>query len=103
MINRLYSQTLDSFWPPERQWIAENYRTLPFPFAEVAAPQFYIEANWSAQHVLGYLKSWSAVVRFEQQHKFNPVDQITRDLVEAWGPEEFRQISWPLVLRLGRV
>lgn len=32
MISRFYTDTIGAYWPPERKWIDDDYRTLPFPF-----------------------------------------------------------------------
>ena len=103
VIDKLYGPMLDEFWPPERKWIEEKYQTLPFPFEDIDHPQFHINASWTAQHVLGYLKSWSAVVRYTDHHGNNPVDAITPEFIEAWGDKETLEAKWPIIMRLGRV
>jgi SAM-dependent methyltransferase len=61
VIGRLYSDILGGDWPPERRLVEEGYRTIPFPFDEVAPPQFSMGARWDLPRLLGYLGTWSAV------------------------------------------
>ena len=46
LIDRLARELVGPYWPPERRWVDEDYRTLPFPFDEVATPQLWIEERW---------------------------------------------------------
>ena len=67
-IDRFYDEVVGEFWPPERRYVEERYRTLPFPWAEEQAPEFGLETDWSLEQVQGYLASWSAVQRYKDAH-----------------------------------
>ena len=100
--NRYYYEVVGPFWPPERQ-LVERFADLPFPFDEIRAPKFEMTAQWSFEHLLGYLRTWSSTQRFIAAKGTDPLDQITNDLRSAWGkPQRTRSISWPLVVRIGR-
>jgi SAM-dependent methyltransferase len=100
--NRYYYEVVGPFWPPERQ-LVERFADLPFPFDEIDAPKFEMTAQWSFEHLLGYLRTWSSTQRFIAAKGTDPLDQITNDLRSAWGkPHRTRSISWPLVVRIGR-
>ena len=100
--NRYYYEVVGPFWPPERQ-LVERFADLPFPFDEIDAPKFEMMAQWSLDHLLGYLRTWSSTQRFIAAKGTDPLDQITNDLRSAWGkPQRTRSISWPLVVRIGR-
>ncbi len=38
-VDAFYSRTVGPYWPPERRWIENGYRDLPFPFPEMAPPR----------------------------------------------------------------
>ena len=100
--NRYYYEVVGPFWPAERQ-LVERFADLPFPFDEIDAPKFEMTAQWSLEHFLGYLRTWSSTQRFIAAKGTDPLDQITNDLRSAWGkPQRTRSISWPLVVRIGR-
>jgi SAM-dependent methyltransferase len=100
--NRYYYEVVGPFWPPERQFV-ERFADLPFPLDEIDAPKFEMTAQWSLDHLLGYLRTWSSTQRFIAAKGTDPLDQITIDLRSAWGkPQRTRSISWPLVVRIGR-
>jgi SAM-dependent methyltransferase len=100
--NRYYYEVVGPFWPPERQ-LVERFADLPFPLDEIDAPKFEMTAQWSLEHLLGYLRTWSSTQRFIAAKGTDPLDQITNDLRSAWGkPQRTRSISWPLVVRIGR-
>ena len=103
-IDRLYRETLAEHWPPERRYIQERYRTVPFPLTDVEAPPFEMVAEWSLGDVLGFLGTWSAVRRYESRHGVNPLEELEPRLVEAWGSsDEKKRVRWPLAVRVGRV
>jgi SAM-dependent methyltransferase len=104
IVRRLWSDTLKDDWPPERRYVDEEYRTLPFPFEPIAAPPFLMEAWWSLEEVVGYLRTWSAIRRFVARVGHDPLEVVSDEMMRAWGdPEEKRLMRWPLILKVGRV
>lgn len=102
IVNRYYSETVGAYWPAERSLIDDNYRTLDFPFAEIEAPRFVMEASWSLWELLGYLRTWSATKRFIAARGFDPVENLADELEIAWDePGKKRLVRWPLHMRVG--
>ena len=104
IVERYYADIVGADWPPERRLVEEGYRTLAFPFDELAPPPFQMVHRWDMSHVLGYLGSWSATQRYQKRTGADPLDLIQGELATAWGdPEKTRDVTWPLHLRVGRV
>ena len=104
IISRFYHEMIGPCWPPERRYVDDGYTTIPFPFPEVTAPPFAMEAEWTLEHLIGYLGTWSAVKEYERVTGDNPLALISEELTEAWGdPLQQRRVCWPLALRVGRV
>ena len=97
-----YHDVLGEFWPPQIRWVDEHYRTLPFPFDEIAAPEFAVEAAWSLRDLFGYLSSWSAAQKFAEARGFDPLNEVRATWATAWGSMQVRTVRWPLYLRVGR-
>lgn len=98
-----YQQTVGPYWPPERRLVESGYRTLPFPFDELAPPPLVMQAAWSLPQLLGYFRSWSATGRFTTERGFDPVAELAQELQPLWGdPSTPRAINWPLSVRAGR-
>ncbi len=107
-VNRLvqdfYSNTVGLYWPPERKLVEEGYRTIPFPFAEITAPTFRMEARWTLDQLLGYFSTWSATNRYIKATGRNPLEPLSAELSRVWGDANSpRLIVWPLSLRVGRI
>src|SRR6266498_4107511 len=101
VVNRYYYEVVGPFWPPERK-LVEQFADLPFPFHEIDPPEFEMTAQWNLEHLLGYLRSWSATQRFIAANKRDPLEAIADDLRAAWGdPGQMRKVVWPLILRVG--
>ncbi len=102
LVDGYYSETVGPFWPPERHWVEDGYRTLPFPYDELAAPTLAMTTTWSLPELLGYLSSWSATQRYQEARGQSPIPALAKTLEPLWGrPEERRPIHWPLALRVG--
>jgi SAM-dependent methyltransferase len=96
-------QVVGPYWPPERRYVDEEYRTLPFPFVEEAAPAFHGEERWDLRRYLAYVSTWSSVKRYTQA-KGDPLPAFAEEVAAAWGdPAVERTISLPIYLRVGRV
>ena len=62
-----------------------------------------MRTRWSLPQLLGYFRSWSATTRYLAARGHDPVEALEQKLQPAWGdPARVREISWPLVLRVGR-
>ena len=95
---------LAPYWPANRRFVLEGYRTLPFPFAEIPMPSFELRVNWTLGQLGGYLRSWSAVARYRRERGEDPVAPLLERLQNRWGaPEQTQDVVWPLGLRLGRI
>jgi ubiquinone/menaquinone biosynthesis C-methylase UbiE len=103
LVRHFHDDIVGPFWPPERKLVGRGYRELYFPFDEIETPPFQIEVRWSLDHLLGYLRTWSATQRFVAAHERDPVEMIASKLRQAWGsPAEEKLAPWPLTVRLGR-
>lgn len=104
VIHRFYKDVLDPYWPPERRYVEEGYRSFVFPFDELIAPPLAIEVQWQASDLIGYVDTWSAVRGLEKDLGRAPVEQFQRDLLARWDdPQRRRTIRFPLSLRVGRI
>lgn len=104
LMEGFYHDVVGPYWPPERCYVEQGYRTLPFPFEEIRAPAFELEIRWTLEQVIRYLGTWSAVQRFSKARGFDPMRELQPRLAVCWGrPEEDKRLSWPLHLRVGRI
>ena len=103
LVQHFYHETVGPYWPAERIHVETGYRSLPFPFNEIATPQFSMEELWELPQLLGYFRSWSATGRFIASNGYDPVDVLTEQLVPLWrDPQKKRLVTWPLSLRIGQ-
>ncbi|MEO7323855.1 MAG: class I SAM-dependent methyltransferase [Dokdonella sp.] len=102
--DHLYVDLTGPYWPPERAHVESGYRTLPFPFEEITAPTFEMQAHWTLAQFLAYLRSWSATQRYLKAKGVDPVGEVEADLARAWSDAlEPRLVRWDFHLRCGRV
>ena len=103
LVGHLYSDIVGPFWPGDRILIDHDYRTIEFPFPEFEPPSFEMTEEWSFGHVVGYLRSWSAVTRYLDAKGHDPVALVEPELLAVWGnPDRTRPIRWPLTLRVAK-
>ncbi len=101
VIEKLYTNILDGYWQPERKIIDDNYTTIAFPFQEINVPYLASEVHWSSAHLLGYLRTWSAVQKFEKENGTDPVTFIEDELIKLLGREKKHIMHFPLIVRAG--
>jgi SAM-dependent methyltransferase len=103
-IEAFYHGTLGPYWPPERRWVEDGYRSLPLPLAEVPAPPFTMESRLDLDALIGYVGTWSATRRHHAATGHDALSDLRDALARGWGdPGEPRLVRWPLALRVGRV
>lgn len=103
VLRRYDTEIVGPCWPPERQLVRDGYRTIPFPFTPVAAPEFLLVREWTLAELAGYVRSWSATTRYAAEHAVDPVVELETELLREWGdPTTRRVVRWPLVVIAGR-
>ena len=101
VVNQYYCEVVGPFWAPERR-LVENFAEIPFPFHKIDPPKFEMAVHWDLDHLVGYLRTWSATQRFIAAKDTDPLEQIIDELRRAWGnPQQARSVVWPLILRVG--
>jgi ubiquinone/menaquinone biosynthesis C-methylase UbiE len=95
------NQRVAPFWPPERRFVDTGYRTLPFPYADLATPRFQCRMSWTARQFLDYAATWTAVQRARRELPTDVLADLAPQLERTWG-REAREVVWPIALRAGR-
>jgi len=97
-----YHDVVGAYWPVERALVELRYGTIEFPFDEVSVPSPPMQAHWGLDDLGGYLRTWSATLRYREALGRDPVDALLRDIAPLWGPAGARRpVRWPLVIRAG--
>jgi SAM-dependent methyltransferase len=103
VLKRLHTEILGAYWSEKTHVVEQRYRTLPFPFEELALPEFSAVTSWDFASFKGYLESWSATQKYRQENNVHPVELVEADFTAAWG-DVHRAVTftWPLYMRVGR-
>ena len=103
-IREFSSRTVGPYWPPQRGIVDASYAGVSFPFELLSAPSFSMTAHWSLDHMLAYIGTWSSVDGYRQQKDEDPMPAFAERLAGVWSdPQRRREISGPLILKVGRV
>jgi hypothetical protein len=102
VLDHFYKDITGPWWEPERKYIDEGYKTLPFPFEPIEVPAFEMPCQWTFGQLMGYVNTWSAVKRYEKEKGMNPLSLVAADLENAWGGEKSRRVVFPVFVRAGR-
>lgn len=103
ILRKLHREILGPYWDPERRYVDDDYKTIPFPFDEVKVEEgkFSETFTWDFEHLLGYIASWSATQHYIKQVGHDPVDLIRGELKESWAKGNGKA-HFPLLLRIGK-
>jgi SAM-dependent methyltransferase len=102
LVQHFYTDIVGPYWDPERKYIDEEYKTIPFPFEEAAVPALYHQLLWTREQFTGYLATWSAVQHYIKDKGVNPVTLISEELDTLWPEGEQKPVRFPTLLRAGR-
>ncbi len=101
VINHFYTETLESYWQPERRMVEQGYGEIRFPFEQIETPGFVMKQEWNCSQLLGYLRTWSAVKEYKQENGIDPVAELSEEISVLWGdPEETLKVEWPLNIKV---
>lgn len=102
LIHRFYTEIVGPYWDPERRYIDEAYRSIPFPFSEIPIPEFTMAYRWTMDALLGFLSTWSAVQHYKRDKGEDPLTHIIPGLRQEWGESALRDVEFPVVARVGK-
>jgi len=103
IVQHFYDEITAPYWEPERKYVEERYRTIPFPFKEIEAPHLQVKYEWTLDQLLGYLGTWSAVQKYKKVNGTDPVELVSEDLYKAWDDAYTHSVTFPILLRVGRI
>jgi SAM-dependent methyltransferase len=103
IVDQLATGTLAGYWPVGREHVDNAYVDLEFPFVRIDPPPLAMTQDWPLDRLLTYLRSWSSVSRYRDQHGVDPVDEVAPALATLWGSRAAtRPVRWPLTVLAGR-
>jgi len=98
-----YEDLLGPYWEPERKLVEQGYRNIAVPFDAIAVPPFAMQLQWTFEHLLGYLGTWSPRKPFFAEKRQDALELALPRLREAWGAHDGRPVRWPLSVRAFRI
>ncbi len=99
IVDQFYNKTVGEYWNKERKSIEKHYEDLDFTFEEIPVKYFFeFKIQWSLDHFIGYISSWSAVKNFKKSNGSDPTIKLRENLSEIWNGE--RTVIFPIFLRL---
>lgn len=104
VLTPLLFDAVDPWWAQGNRVIMDHYRSIPFPWEEIAAPEFTIEEHWTLADFFGYVRTWSAYKRMLAEGQPDPLISVANQLNEQclWSPEATRPVVFDVYLRAGR-
>ena len=92
---------IQPLWPSQNKLLIDGYRDVPFPFERIEMPRMSIEMRWTFGQMLDYIGTWTAM---RSMIEIDPAFLVrcTADLQRAWGGDEAKLVTMPLVVLCGR-
>jgi cyclopropane fatty-acyl-phospholipid synthase-like methyltransferase len=103
VINHFYEHVIGPYWDDARRLVEEEYKTILFPFTNVTRAKFWINVEWTRDHLAGYLESWSSTQKYIKIHNHNPVPNVMNDLATLWSGDDVKQVKFPVFAIKGKL
>ncbi len=104
LTRKVHNEIVDPFWIGPNRIVEHGYKDLQFGFTPILPPPIAMTSLWDLEQLEGYMRTWSASVKYVKQHGVDPVGLVHADLLTAWGdPASVREVRWRLNLRVGTV
>ncbi|HEY9713335.1 MAG TPA: class I SAM-dependent methyltransferase, partial [Chroococcales cyanobacterium] len=92
VIRDLQLNVLKHYWAPEIGMVEECYRSVEFPFQEIAAPGYSMRSSWDLGEYLGYLNTWSAVQECLKKEGPEPFEIYCDRIARAWKDPQSKRL-----------
>ena len=97
-----YKEVIEPYWDPERKFVDERYQTIPFPFDEIAVPDFLFCKIWTIDQLSGYLTTWSSAQKFIKKNGYDPIAPFIMEN-RKYLKGDVNEIRFPLFMRMGGI
>jgi hypothetical protein len=97
-------RTLDPYWAQGNRIIMDHYRTIPFPWEEIDAPEFLIHERWNRDAFFSFVRTWSAYKKVLAAGEPDPLLRLSERLDSGglWPDGAQADVYFDLHLRIGR-
>ncbi len=102
-INFLYHDVLGPYWDPERKMVETNYEGVSLPFDALPCPDFVMSLDWSLEHLIGYIKTWSALQKYLAHNDSEHITECLQKVAAAFGDKKTRHIEWHIQPKIWRI
>ncbi len=99
-VRAFHDGALGPWWPAERADVLAGHPHAQLHWPTLPFAQTTIKREWSVEAFIGYLDTWSALVRAARAGK-HPLAPFSEELRKQWGPNT-RTVHWPLRVRAWR-
>lgn len=106
-----FEQALGAFVTPDERHLLDRYRSVSFPFNEVAVAasgnfrsRMFMRAAWNLFTLHHFIKGWPVVRRVKASGSIANIDlwNFFNALKNTWGsPRTRRVLNWPIAIRVG--
>jgi len=102
-VRDFYYNKIYKYWDPERRYVDEEYKTIPFNFADDISMDFHENVQWTLDDLKGYFNTWSSLQHFIKANNYNIANEFAEQLKLNWNDGSKKSFSFPLFLRLGKI
>ena len=106
LLLRPFMELVEPYWAPNNRILWNGYRDeeIRFPFERVAAPDFAMEVDWTAEETIAYLKTWSAFKRGQRDEAVaGAIEKLLEDARKALPSGTKFHFKSPLVIAAGPI
>jgi ubiquinone/menaquinone biosynthesis C-methylase UbiE len=94
-------QATNEFGPEPPQLVWQHYKTIEFPFEEIAAPVFETMISWTVEQFLGFASTWSTVEYCRKKTGRELIAELRHELAGVPADRQFEQV-FHHPMRIGR-
>lgn len=99
IVGRTLIKPIEGLWAAANWLLIDSYRTIPFPGEELRLMPSAVHLHWSRRQLEDYVRSWSAVRRWDSASLQMAFDEIAA----AWPDNEARHVVMPMISRAARL
>lgn len=104
LIQKIYTKiTSIKNMSQERQYVYDQYQSIPFPFKRVVTPDFKFTVEWDLMQLYGYISTWPGLLEYEKKFNAKLLAQLEDEFILAWGDVTVKKtINWSINLLVGQ-
>lgn len=94
---------INPFWSKGSLYHLNQYKTIPFPFQPIIAPNFQFKMYWTIEEIIQFFSTWACIKYYDETIDIHFLTNLHKSLKSVCHPHQNIECLFPLYIKAGKL